>query len=104
MAAYRALGCRPTFTCAPYQLLDARPVFGEQVAWGESNAIAFCNSVIGARTNRYGDFIDAACAVIGRVPEAGLHVAEQRRARLVLRLAADVSPALLHDDSFYPIL
>jgi predicted aconitase len=104
MEAYRGLGCRPTFTCAPYQLAAARPTFGEQVAWGESNAIVFCNSVLGARTNRYGDFIDAACAVIGRVPEAGLHVAEERRARLVLRLAAGVPPALLDDDSFYPIL
>jgi predicted aconitase len=104
MEAYRGLGCRPTFTCAPYQLAAARPAFGEQVAWGESNAIVFCNSVLGARTNRYGDFIDAACAVIGRVPETGLHVAAERRARLVLRLASDVPPALLDDGSFYPIL
>ena len=44
MDHYRALGARPTFTCAPYQLADARPALGEQVAWGESNAIAFCNS------------------------------------------------------------
>ncbi|HEY7846749.1 MAG TPA: aconitase X, partial [Candidatus Limnocylindria bacterium] len=67
MEAYRSLGCRPTFTCAPYQLADARPAFGEQVAWAESNAIAFCNAIIGARTERYGDFTDIACAVMGRV-------------------------------------
>ena len=60
---------RPTFTCAPYQLADARPALGEQVAWGESNAIAFCNSVLGARTNRYGDFMDVAAAISGRVPD-----------------------------------
>ena len=58
MDAYRALGCRPTYTCAPYDLADLRPRRGEQVAWGESNAIVFCNSVLGARTNRYGDFIE----------------------------------------------
>ncbi len=83
MDAYRSLGCRPTFTCAPYQLADARPAFGEQVAWAESNAIAFCNAVIGARTERYGDFTDIACAVMGRVPDAGLHRDEARRATLV---------------------
>ena len=86
MEAYRSLGCRPTFTCAPYQLADARPAFGEQVAWAESNAIAFCNAVIGARTERYGDFTDIACAVMGRVPDAGLHRDEARRATLALRI------------------
>lgn len=104
MDAYRGLGCRPTFTCAPYQLADARPSFGEQVAWAESNAIVFCNSVIGARTNRYGDFIDVACAVAGRVPDAGLHRTDDRRGQLLLRLAADVPQRLMDDDSFYPVL
>ena len=104
MNAYRDLGCRPTFTCAPYQVADARPSLGEQVAWAESNAIVFCNSVIGARTNRYGDFIDVACAVAGRVPYAGLHRTDARRAQLVLRLGADVPGALQDDDSLYPVL
>jgi predicted aconitase len=104
MSAYRRLGCRPIFTCAPYQLPDARPKFGEQVAWAESNAIAFCNSVIGARTERYGDFTDIACAIVGRVPDAGLHRTDARRAVLVLRLAADVPDALRHADHFYPVL
>ena len=104
MDRYRALGARPTFTCAPYQLADSRPALGEQVAWGESNAIAFCNSVLGARTNRYGDFIDVAAAITGRVPDAGLHRTEARRATLVLRLADDV-PAVLRDaDSLFPLL
>ena len=58
----------PTFTCAPYQTIF-RPRFGAQIAWAESNAIVFANSVIGARTNRYGDFIDLCCAITGRVPE-----------------------------------
>ena len=104
MNRYRALGARPTFTCAPYQLADARPSLGEQVAWGESNAIAFCNSVLGARTNRYGDFIDIAAAITGRVPDAGLHRTDARRATLVLRLADDV-PAILRDtDLLAPVL
>jgi predicted aconitase len=104
MDRYRALGARPTFTCAPYQLADARPRLGEQVAWGESNAIAFCNSVLGARTNRYGDFLDIASAITGRVPYAGLHRTESRRATLVLRLGADVPSALRDADVLFPVL
>jgi predicted aconitase len=104
MKAYRGLGCQPTFTCAPYQVDAARPRFGEQVAWAESNAIVFCNSVIGARTNRYGDFIDVACAVAGRVPDAGLHRTDARRGQLLLRLRPDVPTRLFDDDSLYPVL
>jgi predicted aconitase len=104
MDRYRALGARPTYTCAPYQHADARPSFGQQVAWGESNAIAFCNSVLGARTNRYGDFIDAAAAVTGRVPYAGLHRDDARGAQIVLRLADDVPSALRDADEFAPLL
>ncbi len=104
MDRYRALGARPTYTCAPYQLAASRPKLGEQVAWGESNAIAFCNSVLGARTNRYGDFIDVAAAITGRVPHAGLHRTGARRATLVLRLASDVPPALRDADQLFPLL
>jgi hypothetical protein len=104
MDRYRRLGARPTFTCAPYQLADARPALGEQVAWGESNAIAFCNSVLGARTNRYGDFLDVAAAITGRVPDAGLHRTEARRATLVLRLSRDVPAALRDADMLFPVL
>jgi hypothetical protein len=104
MESYRRLGCRPTFTCAPYQLPDARPAFGEQVAWAESNAITFCNTVLGARTERYGDFTDIACAIVGRVPDAGLHRDEARRATVVLRVADDVPPSLLESDVLYPVL
>jgi predicted aconitase len=104
MEQYVALGCRPTFTCAPYQLTDARPAEGEQVAWGESNAIVFANSVLGARTNRYGDFMDVAAAIAGRVPDAGLHRNDARRAQVVVTLAHDVPPDLRDDDSLYPVL
>lgn len=83
MTAYAALGARPTYTCAPYQH-EARPRLGEHIAWAESNAIAFANSVLGARTDRYGDFLDICAAVTGRAPYAGLHLDEERAARLVL--------------------
>jgi predicted aconitase len=102
MDGYVAMGCRPTWTCAPYQLPD-RPGFGEHVAWAESNAIVFANSVLGARTNRYGDFIDICAAITGRVPDSGLHTDEGRRATLVLRLDG-VSGELLEHDLLYPVL
>ncbi len=95
MDAYGAMGCRPTWTCAPYQLPE-RPGFGAHVAWAESNAIAFCNSVLGARTERYGDFIDICCAITGRAPAAGLHLDEGRRAQAVFRADA-ISRRVLED-------
>src|SRR4051812_42143830 len=85
MDAYVALGCRATWTCAPYQLPD-RPAFGEHIAWAESNAIVFANSVLGARTNRYGDFIDICAALTGRVPDSGLHRDEERHGRILFTL------------------
>ncbi|HLX99937.1 MAG TPA: aconitase X catalytic domain-containing protein [Roseiarcus sp.] len=87
MRAHLELGCAPTFTCAPYQSVF-RPRFGAQIAWGESNAIAFANSVIGARTNRYGDFIDLSCAMTGRAPAYGLHLTENRVARALVEIAS----------------
>jgi predicted aconitase len=86
MRAHEELGCLSTFTCAPYQTLF-RPKLGDQIAWAESNAIVFANSVIGARTNRYGDFLDLAAAITGRAPAYGLHVTENRRARLVFEIS-----------------
>ena len=102
MELYEAMGCRPTWTCAPYQL-PGRPSFGQHIAWAESNAIVFANSVLGARTNRYGDFIDIAAAITGRVPRAGLHRDENRRAELVFRLSG-ISDRLLAEDVLYPVL
>ena len=102
MAAYTALDCAPTWTCAPYQLTH-RPSFGRHVAWAESNAIVFANSVLGARTDRYGDFLDIAAAITGRVPDAGLH----RDANRVGTVRLDVSRvprALLAEDAAWGVL
>jgi len=101
IVAYLAMGCQPTWTCAPYQLPDP-PQFGDQVAWGESNAIVYANSVIGARTNRYGDFLDICCALTGRAPYVGLHTDEGRRATLVIEL--EVPDEWLDNDLVYPVL
>jgi len=102
MRAYQGMGCAPTWTCAPYQTA-LRPAFGQQIAWGESNAIVFANSVLGARTERYPDLLDVCCAITGRVPRAGLHLSENRAGQLLLRLAG-LPAALPADDSFYPVL
>ncbi len=102
MDAYVAMGCRQTWTCAPYQL-PGRPTFGEHIAWAESNAIVFANSVIGARTGRYGDFIDICAAITGRVPNAGLHLTERRGAQVVLDVRG-LPDRLLDEDAAYPLL
>jgi predicted aconitase len=102
MHAYRSLGCEQTWTCAPYQA-GHRPALGSQVAWGESNAVAFCNSVLGARTNRYGDFLDIACAISGRAPDYGLHRTENRYATVVFDVSG-LDPAFLESDIAWPVL
>lgn len=102
MDAYAALGASPTWTCAPYQV-GARPGLGEHVAWAESNAIVFANSVLGARTDRYGDFLDVCAAVTGRAPLAGLHLDEERVATLVVDITG-VSPERLADEMWWGVL
>ena len=102
MLAYERMGAVPTWTCAPYQTA-MRPVFGQQIAWGESNAIAFANSVIGARTERYPDLLDICCAITGRVPAIGLHLTKNRAGELLIRLSG-VPDALQRDDQFFAVL
>jgi predicted aconitase len=102
MVAYQSMGTVPTWTCAPYQT-EMKPSFGQQIAWGESNAIVFANSVLGARTERYPDMFDICCAITGRAPAIGLHLTENRAGDLLLQLE-NVSGALQHSDDFYPVL
>ncbi len=97
---YEALGARPVWTCAPYLLPDS-PGFGDQIIGSESNAVAYYNAVVGARTQKYGDFLDVACALLGKVPHAGLHTDAGRKPDLVLDFSAvkswdrDLSAALV---------
>lgn len=102
MVAYQSMGTIPTWTCAPYQT-EMKPSFGQQIAWGESNAIAFANSVLGARTERYPDLFDICCAITGRAPAIGLHLTENRAGKLLLQLK-DIPEALQLSDDFYPVL
>lgn len=102
MLAYQSMGTVPTWTCAPYQAYT-RPVFGQQIAWGESNAIVFANSVIGARTERYPDLFDICCAITGRAPARGLHLRANRAGQLLFQLV-DIPAELQERDDFYPVL
>ncbi|OBR46302.1 hypothetical protein A6456_29705 [Paraburkholderia tropica] len=97
--AYLAMGARVSFTCAPY-LLDSKPQFGEQIVWAESNAVAYANSVLGARTLKYPDYLDICIALTGRAPFVGSHATDGRRATL----RVDVQKPVGADDAFYPLL
>ncbi|MGH8803479.1 MAG: aconitase X [Polaromonas sp.] len=97
--AYVDMGASPSFTCAPY-LLGSAPVAGQQIVWAESNAVVFANSVIGARTAKYADFLDLCIALVGRAPKAGCHLTANRRASMRIQLP----PLHALDDSFYPVL
>ncbi|NND76407.1 MAG: DUF521 domain-containing protein [Ilumatobacter sp.] len=86
MAIYAELGASAMWSCAPYAEPTGRPRQGAHVVGSESNAVSFFNSVLGARTNKYGDFIDVCAAMTGRVPLAGLHTDAGRRASHVFDL------------------
>lgn len=97
--AYLKMGAKPSFTCAPY-LLDNPPEEGEDVVWAESNAVVYANSVLGARTMKYPDYLDICIALTGRAPRAGCHLPENRRAKLHIRVPHFETV----DDSFFPLL
>jgi predicted aconitase len=83
LEVYRRLGVRLACTCTPYEILPTR--FGEHLAWAESSAVVYANSVIGARTNREGGPGALAAAIIGKTPCYGLHLDRERAPQLVIR-------------------
>lgn len=87
--AYGAMGAVACHTCVPY-LVGNVPRLGQHVAWGESSAVAFVNSVLGARTNREGGPSALAAALVGRVPAFGYHLDEGRRGTVVVRVGASL--------------
>ncbi|MGC9310147.1 MAG: aconitase X [Candidatus Aenigmatarchaeota archaeon] len=93
--AFSRMGTVPTCSCTPY-LFGNLPRFGEHLAWSESSAVSFANSVIGARTNREGGFSALASAITGKAPDYGLHRSENR----VPQIRVDVSAALKDSADF----
>ena len=75
--AFRRMGIVTSCTCTPY-LIGNLPRYGEHIAWSESSAVTFANSVIGARTNREGGPSALAAAFVGKTPCYGLHLKENR--------------------------
>jgi predicted aconitase len=85
--AYARMGVVTTCSCTPY-LFGNLPHFGEHVAWAESSAVCYANSVLGARTNREGGPSALAAALTGRTPRYGLHLDENRRPGLTVQVEA----------------
>jgi predicted aconitase/predicted aconitase with swiveling domain len=97
--AYVQMGCRPSFTCAPY-LLDTAPVADEVIAWSESNAVIYANTVLGARTAKHPDFLDLCIALTGRAPLSGVYLDAARRPQRII----DVHLPDGIDDAFWPLV
>ncbi len=102
MGLYEKLGCEVVWTCAPYQLKE-RPGLGDHIVGSESNAVSFYNSALGARTNKYGDFLDICAAITGRVPFSGLHTDAGRQGEILFDVS-DVPERLKQEDIFYHVL
>ncbi len=85
--AYSDMGIKPTVTCTPYYCGNL-PSRGDHLAWSESSAVSFANSILGARTNREGGPSSLAAALCGITPNHGLHLDEKRRSTVVVRVSA----------------
>lgn len=87
--AFKKMDIVTTCTCTPY-LIGNLPRFGEHIAWAESSAVCFANSVLGARTNREGGPSALASALTGRTPEFGMHLDENRQAQVLVDVKANI--------------
>lgn len=90
--AYANLGIYKTCTCTPY-LVGNVPRFADHVSWSESSAVAFVNSVIGARTNREGGPAALAAAIVGKTPLYGFHLEQNRKANLIVNVDCKINGA-----------
>jgi predicted aconitase len=90
ITAFKEMGIVPTATCTPY-LIGNLPRFGEHLAWSESSAVSFANSVIGARTNREGGPSALAAALCGLTPNYGLHLFENRLPEVIVEVKAQIN-------------
>jgi predicted aconitase len=87
IAAYERLGVNLECTCTPYYLHETS--FGDHLAWSESSAVSYANSVIGARTNREGGPGALAAAMVGKTPCYGLHLEKNRTPDVVIEVKSD---------------
>ena len=87
---YGSMGIRTTCSCTPYTGANV-PKLGDHVAWAESSALSFVNSMMGARTNREGGPGALAAAILGKTANYGLHLKENRRPTVVIDADIDGS-------------
>lgn len=99
-SSHLKMGAIPSWTCAPYQT-GFSPYFGAQVAFAESNVIAFMNSIVGARTNRYAGPLELLCGIAGRVPYFGLHKTENRYAKGLVVLGEEIKEEMFATPSMF---
>jgi len=88
--AFKKMGVITTCTCTPY-IVGNMPLYGQHIAWSESSAVCFANSVLGARTNREGGFSSLASALTGKTPEYGLHLDKNRQPKVAVEVKAKLS-------------
>jgi predicted aconitase len=88
--AFKRMGILISCTCTPY-LIGNLPRYGEHIAWSESSAVTFANSVIGARTNREGGPSALAAAFVGKTPRYGLHLDENRAPNIHVQVNANLT-------------
>lgn len=86
--AIESMGVIPYWTCTPYYGFTI-PRFGDHLAWTESSAVAFANTVLGARSNRETAIVDVCCAILGKTVESGLHLQENRYGEVLVNLDID---------------
>ncbi len=79
------MGAEPILSCTPYEIKT--PKYGQHIAWSESNAVLYANSILGARTNREGGPLAIFEGIIGRAPYVGLHLRENRLPRLLVKVS-----------------
>jgi predicted aconitase len=87
--AYQTMGVSTTCTCTPY-LVGNVPTLGSHIAWSESSAVCYANSVLGARTNREGGPGALSAAICGRTAEYGYHLKEERYPNLLVEVETDI--------------
>ena len=91
LKALEKLGAELTLTCTPYYVHP--PSYGDHLAWAESSAVIYANSVIGARTNRESGISALASAITGKTPYYGMHVKENRAPGVLVEVEGELTDA-----------
>jgi len=95
--AHEVMGVYPNWSCCPYYVVF--PMFGDCIAWAESSAVVYANSVIGARTNRMSTGLEIAASIIGKIPEFGLYITENRFPKIEI----EIKIKNLYDEDFHAL-